>query len=473
MHEVRFIPTAKGWLAVATTQLAATRPPSEIFWAEAMTGQHALTGLFDEDDRDPKPSEHGRRVHIPARFVRMAQAVACHRHARKWALLYSVLWRVTFIQPRLLDIEVDDEVGTLLKMQRQVQRDTYRMKAFVRFRRHSDVGGEYYVAWHQPDHAVLPLAAPFFVERFSTVRWSILTPDQSAHWNGEALQFGPGVSQCDAPGEDAVDDVWRTYYAATFNPLRINPEAMQAQLPGRFWKSLPESRLITPLTHDVRASVSRVAGSRQRMATLPLAATLPELEQAAASCTGCDLHLASTQTVFGRGPANARVMLVGEQPGDQEDLAGEPFIGPAGEVLNQALEHAGLQRSQLYVTNAVKHFRFVVEGRHRRHQAPRPSEIMACRPWLEAELRAVQPEIVVCLGRTAAQALIGGHVSVVHQHGNFFTSPLVSRLLLTFHPSSVLRARDRATQDRLFGLLVNDLKKVPCELEGKAVAPSS
>ena len=187
--------------------------------------------------------------------------------------------------------------------------------------------------------------------------------------------------------------------------------------------------------------------------------TLPDLAQAAADCQGCELHLAATQTVFGRGPSDARIMLVGEQPGDQEDLAGEPFVGPAGEILNQALERAKLDRSQLYVTNAVKHFRFVLEGRRRRHQAPRPSQIVACRPWLEAELKAVRPEIVVCLGKTAAQSLIGGQLSMERQRGRFFSSPFSSRILLTYHPSSILRARDRMTQDRLFGLLVEDLKK--------------
>ena len=456
MHEVRFTPTLDGWLEAATTQLARRRRPAEVLWTETTTVQPVLTGLFADEDsggaEDP--------IRIPQRFRTLCSAVACHRDARKWTLLYSVLWRLTFSQPQLLRIEVDDEVRTLLQMQRQVHRDTYRMKAFVRFRKVSDVAGERYVAWHQPDHDVLPLAAPFFVERFSAIRWSILTPDRSAHWDRESLHFGPGAMQRDVAGDDPLDEVWRAYYAATFNPARINPEAMHAQLPSRFWKSLPESRLITPLRHSVRASIATVVESRQRMAPASLVATLAELEQSARTCTGCDLHLAATQTVFGRGPSNARVMLVGEQPGDQEDLAGEPFIGPAGDVLNRALEQAGLDRSQLYVTNAVKHFRFAMEGRHRRHQAPRPSEIMACRPWLEAELRAVQPETVVCLGRTAAHALIGMQVSVVRQHGCFFSSPLASRLLLTYHPSSILRTRDRVSQDRLFMSLVEDLKKI-------------
>jgi DNA polymerase len=357
-----------------------------------------------------------------------------------------------------LAIEVDTEVGRLLTMRRQVQRDVYHMKAYVRFRKIVDGSEEHYVAWHQPDHPVLPLAAPFFVQRFASLRWSILTPDSSAHWDGERISFGPGVTQREAPSDDVLESAWRTYYAATFNPARINPTAMRAQLPGRFWKGLPESRLIAPLTQAVRGRVGEVIDSRQHMAVLPVGASLPELAQAAATCTGCDLHVAATQTVFGRGPSNARIMLVGEQPGDQEDLAGEPFVGPAGEVLNRALERAGIDRSQLYVTNAVKHFRFVFEGRRRRHQAPRPSDIVSCRPWLEAELQAVRPEIVVCLGRTAAQSLIGGQVSVEQQRGRFFSSPFASRIMLTYHPSSILRARDRVIQERLFDLLVQDLK---------------
>ncbi len=463
MRDVCFTPTPDGWLTAALEQLAQRRPPSEMLWTETTAAQPTLPGLFaDFQSSAPRELPAGRSIpapRIPKDFRSMLKIVAYHRDASKWPLLYSVLWRLTSTEPRLLAVEVDREVSRLLKMQRQVQRDVYHMKAFVRFRQITDGAGAQYVAWHQPDHPVLPLAAPFFVERFAALRWSILTPDASSHWDGETLRFGPGVMQREAPTDDTLELVWRAYYAATFNPARINPTAMQAQLPGRFWKGLPESRLITPLTQGVRASVGQVMDSRQRMAALPMATSLPDLAQAAATCTGCELHLAATQTVFGRGPTTARVMLVGEQPGDQEDLAGAPFVGPAGEVLDQALDRAALDRSQLYVTNAVKHFRFVLDGRLRRHQAPRPSNVIACRPWLEAELKAVRPEIVVCLGRTAAQSLIGGQVSIERQHGRFFSSPFSSRILLTYHPSSILRARDPSSQARLFDLLVEDLKK--------------
>ena len=460
MREIRFTPTPSGWLSAALEQLRERRKPSDLLWTENTADQPALPGLFAEGPNEAvRPTRPSPRVSsVPADFRKLLRMVACHRDPSKWALLYSVLWRLTTSEPRLLAIEVDSEVGRLLTMQRQVQRDVYHMKAYVRFRKIVEGADEHYLAWHQPDHPILPLAAPFFVERFGSLRWSILTPDASAQWDGETVTYGPGVTQRDAPGDDALETAWRTYYAATFNPARINPTAMKAQLPGRFWKGLPESRMIAPLTQAVRGRVGEVIDSRLHMAVLPMGDSLPELAQAAATCTGCDLHLAATQTVFGRGPSDARIMLVGEQPGDQEDLAGEPFVGPAGEVLNQALERAGIDRAQLYVTNAVKHFRFVLEGRRRRHQAPRPSDIVSCRPWLEAELKAVQPQVVVCLGRTAAQSLIGGQVSVEQQRGRFFSSPFSSRILLTYHPSSILRARDRVIQDRLFGLLVQDLK---------------
>jgi uracil-DNA glycosylase len=463
MLEVRFHPTPEAWLSAASEQLADRRHPTEIVWTEATAEQSSLPGLFAESRRKALPNHIGRSSSrarsIPSEFRRLMNTVVYHRDEWKWSLLYSVLWRMTSTEPRLLAVEVDPQVSRLLTMQRQVQRDVYHMKAFVRFRRVADGSADHYIAWHQPDHPVLPLAAPFFVKRFASLRWSVLTPDASSHWDGQTLRFGPGVTQREAPAEDALEGIWRAYYSATFNPTRINPTAMQAQLPGRFWKGLPESRLIAPLSHGVRARVGQIIETRQRMAALPMAAALPELAQAAAGCVGCDLHLAATQTVFGRGPSDARIMLVGEQPGDQEDTVGEPFVGPAGEVLNQALDQAALDRSQLYVTNAVKHFRFVLEGRRRRHQAPRPSHIVACRPWLEAELNAVRPEIVVCLGRTAAQSLIGGQVSMEQQRGHFFSSPFASRILLTYHPSSILRARDHVTRDRLFGLLVEDLKK--------------
>ena len=201
---------------------------------------------------------------------------------------------------------------------------------------------------------------------------------------------------------------------------------------------------------------------------VPPGGSLEELRAAAAGCTGCPLYADATQTVFGQGAAGARVLLVGEQPGDKEDLAGEPFVGPAGRLLDEALEAAGVDRREAYVTNAVKHFKWTRKGngKVRLHQKPNAAEVAACRPWLEAELEAVRPEIVVCLGATAALSLLGKDVRVTRDRGRWLSSDLVPRALATIHPSAVLRSGDEAARVEAFDGLVADLSLIPPALAG-------
>jgi uracil-DNA glycosylase family protein len=193
---------------------------------------------------------------------------------------------------------------------------------------------------------------------------------------------------------------------------------------------------------------------------VPPRPTLPRLRQAAAECRACDLWERGTQTVFGEGSSRARVMLVGEQPGDREDLEGRPFVGPAGRILDASLEKAGIDRKDVYVTNVVKHFKWEPRGKRRIHQKPNSVEIGACRPWLEAELAVVKPRVLVCLGATAAQALLGRSFKVSRQRGVLVVSPLAPRVLATVHPSSILRAPDDETRRRETERFVQDLKKV-------------
>jgi len=197
-------------------------------------------------------------------------------------------------------------------------------------------------------------------------------------------------------------------------------------------------------------------------ALIPRRPTLVSLQKAAAHCRGCDLYLKATQTVFGEGPVSARVMLVGEQPGDREDQAGKPFVGPGGRVLDEALEQAGIDRDDVYVTNVVKHFRWegAARGKRRIHKKPRTWEIQACRPWLDAELALVQPELLVCLGASAAQGLLGRDFSVTRQRGELVPSTLAPKVLATVHPSSILRARDSETRHLEMRKFVADLRKV-------------
>ena len=199
---------------------------------------------------------------------------------------------------------------------------------------------------------------------------------------------------------------------------------------------------------------------------VPKTTSLKVLSAASHACRGCDLYKSATQVVFGEGPKNARVMFVGEQPGDQEDRQGEPFVGPAGALLDKALADAGLPRDQVYVTNAVKHFKWEPRGKRRIHKKPRASEVKACRPWLEAELRAVKPAVVVCLGATAAQSMLGASFRLMQQHGQVISSPAAGRIVATIHPSAVLRAPDSEGRKAAYDMLVADLKVVAKTLRG-------
>jgi DNA polymerase len=191
---------------------------------------------------------------------------------------------------------------------------------------------------------------------------------------------------------------------------------------------------------------------------LPDRFTLPKLRDASQGCRGCPLYLGATQAVFGEGPADARIVLIGEQPGDREDIEGHPFVGPAGKLLDRALEEAGLARNTVYITNAVKHFHFERRGKFRLHKRPPASAVKACRPWLDAEFEVLEPEVVVLLGATAAQAILGAAFRITKDRGKLIPHDLAPALIATFHPSGILRAPDAATREENYQLLVKDLK---------------
>jgi uracil-DNA glycosylase len=193
-------------------------------------------------------------------------------------------------------------------------------------------------------------------------------------------------------------------------------------------------------------------------APAPAASSLTTLKNAAKTCTACHLYKRATQTVFGEGAKGAKLMLLGEQPGDQEDLAGKPFVGPAGKILDRALEEAGIERGDVYVTNTVKHFKWEPRGKRRIHKKPNSREIAACRPWLEAELRVVRPGLLVCLGATAAQAIFGPTFRVTRDRGKVFESELAPKVVATVHPSSLLRQPDEESREREYKLFVADLR---------------
>jgi DNA polymerase len=341
------------------------------------------------------------------------------------------------------------------------------MKAFVRFR---EIPGtpDAFVAWFEPQHYIVDRVAPFFARRFAGMRWAILTPYRSAHWDGEVLAFGPGGLRADAPDDDAQEELWRTYYANIFNPARINPRMMRQEMPQKYWKLLPEAQLLPDLIRDagqrVRDMAERASEPPRRKIPLPPPAapdpvddSLASLKAAAQQCRRCPLWEPATQTVFGEGPEQARVMIVGEQPGDEEDLTGRPFVGPAGKLFNRALEELQLDRKEFYITNAVKHFRFEQRGKFRLHRNPEASHVQACRMWLQRELAMAHPDIVVCLGATAAHAVFGSRFRLMDRRGVWQTLPDGTRAFATVHPSWVLRQRSDAREEA-YGNFRDDLR---------------
>lgn len=461
------VQTFDDWRVIARQLLISAVPPDAVRFHDrpeqrTLFAETAVDNLA-ESKRPAVTVSVGPRV--PARFVERARVVACHSDEDRFQLLYQILWRLTTSEPHLLEIITDDDVHRLNLMEKAVRRDVHKMEAFVRFRKVLDGDEEFFIAWHRPDHRIVRLVAPFFARRFPAMNWAILTPHESVAWDQKNLTYGPGHSQRDAPQQDELEDLWRTYYGAIFNPARIKLKAMIREMPVRHWATLPETHLIPDLLADaprrVAEMIARQEGfSRSAQDHLPEVRTWENLQAAASGCRGCDLFKDATQTVFGEGPLNARVMFVGEQPGDNEDVAGHPFVGPAGQVLNDAIEQAGLDRQQIYVTNAVKHFKFEPSGGRRLHKKPSSREMSACRPWVEAELELIKPEILVCLGATAAQSLIGPEFSVTRQRGEFIKTSQCSATIATYHPSAILRSPTAEQRESLRSYLIADLVQV-------------
>jgi len=447
----------ESWRTVARRLLSSNTAAADVHWTDSEPS------LFEAEEVSVG---HSHAV-VPKEFLELAKTVALHRDGKRWDLLYRVLYRIMHGERNLLKIDIDNEVRALNLMEKAVHTDMHKMKAFVRFRRVEGSNPEEFVAWHKPDHYIVECMGPWFAARFGNMRWSILTPDRSVHWDLEDLSYGPGVPRSEAPTEDGLEDLWRDYYASIFNPARVKIRAMKAEMPVRHWTTLPETQVIPNLLEAAEGRVLQMSKTQKPSAApwVPATHELRQLRDAAPSCRGCDLYQHATQVVFGEGPPNSKVVMVGEQPGDEEDVKGHPFVGPAGRLLDKAMKEAKLDRERVYVTNAVKHFKFKIErGKLRIHAKPSGIEISACRPWLEAELDAIRPELVVCLGATAAQALMGREFRITSERGKFFPHHLAGELVATIHPSAILRALpDR--YDEEYEMLVRDLSLIAARVQ--------
>jgi probable DNA metabolism protein len=461
------IPTigaGEAWRDAARQLLAAGTPPTEILWG----GPAAAPDLFATNSA-PRT---GGAATVPRSFIALAKSVVWHSDPERFARLYAFLWRLRGT-PHLMTDRGDADLSRLRQMEKNVHRCQHKMKAFVRFR---DIGApganrRSFAAWFEPTHHTVEPTADFFVRRFGDMDWRILTPDISAIFEGGVLSFQQGQPKPDLPA-DASEQLWITYFRNIFNPARLKIGAMQSEMPKKYWKNLPEAASIPDLIANatVRARQmaeaaptlppARLAQVQAQLAANTSAWTGPTdaLPASISACTRCPLHCNATQAVLGQGPLDAALMIVGEQPGDQEDLSGKPFIGPAGQLFDRIAAQVGLNREQAYVTNAVKHFKFVARGKRRIHQRATTAEIEHCRWWLDAERARVQPKLTLAMGAVAAEALTGRSKAVLTRRGKIETALDGQPVLITLHPAYVLRLPDGVAHTDALAAFKADLR---------------
>ncbi|QIR86164.1 UdgX family uracil-DNA binding protein [Paracoccus sp. AK26] len=434
----------------AARQLASNRvSPTDVTWDDG--------GLFGSD---PVPPPGPQPVTASKDFLDLARTVASHSDPERWALLYTALMRLQDDRGFIAN-PADPLTDRLGRMAKSVRRDIHKMHAFVRFHELPAQGPRRsFGAWFEPEHPILEAATPFFAKRFADMDWLIATPEGTARFDG-TITYDPPADRPNLP-EDASHDLWQTYFANIFNPARIKTQAMRSEMPVKYWKNLPETGLIAQMLADAprRVQAMRDAGASTapgfaakvtaRIRQAPDESMPQDMDSAgrqASRCTRCDLCHAATQTVWGKGNSAAPLMIVGEAPGDQEDLQGLPFVGPAGQLLHRTMEQAGLDARRVWMTNAVKHFKFTPRGKRRIHQTPNVSEIKHCRWWLDLERGFVQPRLTLAMGATAAFALTGNNRPLTPRRGQVERALDGGPVLLTWHPSLILRLDgDRAAE---------------------------
>ncbi len=413
-----------GWRHAARQLALDGLPPEQVRWTV-------------QGNQEPEPVEAKDSFSVPRALVTLAGLAIQAREPERFDLLYRLIWRA---QAGTLDLEdrSDSEVRQARGLALAVRAEAHRMRGQLRYL-HAETR---FVGWYRPAHYVVEGNGQLLSRQFPDQAVSVLTPDGSAHWDKEGLRFGPGAPAAAVPDDAGLESYWRAY----------GSDLLDAARPGT---SVPAAEpLIEESWPPERAPIGPVV--------LPTS-TDDGVEQAAheaADCRRCPLYAPATQTVFGEGPVGARTMFVGEQPGDQEDVVGRPFVGPAGQLLNRALLEAGIDRRAVYVTNAVKHFKFVPRGKRRMHQTPDVAEVKACGFWLDVERVGLHPALVVLLGATAARAVLGRAVTIGRERGRPIRLSETETAFVTVHPSFLLRVPDEEAREREYRAFVKDLRHV-------------
>jgi probable DNA metabolism protein len=420
----------EGWRKAARSLVMAGVVSADVRWA---VRSH-------DEEGDPLQDETGS-FGVSRALVALASLAIQAREAERFDLLYRLVWRANAGE-RVLENTDDPDVRRAQGLAFAVRAEAHRMRTLLRYLPVPEGDGTRYLGWYEPAHFVLEANAQLIARRFPNLTFTILTPDGAGHWNGTELCFSAGADPRKISDDDALRSWWHANHVSLMQHARVGtaiPEAESLDESPRPPDRQPMGPVVLPLHPDA-----------------PLSEAIGE----AAECRRCHLYESATQTVFGEGPGHAKVLFVGEQPGDQEDVIGRPFVGPAGQIMDRALEDAGIDRRTVYVTNAVKHFKFVPRGKRRIHQTPEAPEIQACRFWLDVELVRLQPKLVVALGGTAARTLLGRAVTITRERGRPIKLPDGQTAFVTVHPSFLLRVPDEDAKAREYRAFVADLRKV-------------
>jgi probable DNA metabolism protein len=437
----------QGWRLATRLLILAGVEPGELEWSVGGRG-------------DDLP-EASRSLQLPRALVTLASVAIQARDPDRFGLLYSLMWR-SHAGEKLLQDEADPDLSLARRMALAVRADAHRMRTNMRFLPVDDNAGggdgahadnaratsSRLLGWFAPAHFVLAANAQLFARRFPDLVFSIVAPDGSAHWDRVALRFGAGLRH--ARDDETLESWWEAHRT------RLLDDAVEGT-------AIPEAEELdeAPRPPDRPALGPVVVRSAPDPALIDAAKN-------ASICRRCPLYEPATQTVFGEGPAGAPVMFLGEQPGDQEDTIGRPFVGPAGQMMDRAMEEAGIDRRMIYVTNAVKHFKFTPRGKRRIHQTPETPEIEACRFWLDVERAQVRPRLLVLMGGTAARAVLRRPVTIGRERGRPIRADDGQTVFVTVHPSYLLRLPDAEAKAREYASFVRDLKTIRALMEEPA-----
>ena len=420
-----------GWRTATRAHVLAGTPPETLDWSIGAPAEPLPEAAFPQG---------GGSFGVPRALVGLAAQAIQARDPDRFDLLYRLVWRAQAGEP-VLEQRDDRELTRARRLALAVRAEAHRMRTHLRFLALPDTDPTQHLGWYAPAHYVLEANAQLLTRRFASLHLTILTPDGTAQWDGTELRFGPGLDPILVPDDDALVAQWRDY----------GPDILAAARTGT---SIPPAEALDedPRPPD-RPAIGPVVMHVHRDPALAAAV------EDASACRRCPLGDPATQTVFGEGPAGAALLFIGEQPGDQEDIIGRPFVGPAGQVLDRALEEAGIDRRTIYITNAVKHFKFTPRGTRRIHQTPEAPEIQVCRFWLDVERVQQRPRLTVLMGATAARAMLGRPVTIGRERGQAFRLPDGAAGFITVHPSFLLRLPDEAARAREYERFVTDLRE--------------